>query len=298
MNFWKALLLHAYYYGSGPYRWHYARRAAAEGRLPLVVLFYHRIADDRANRQTTSNATFRRQIEWLRRRCDLVSLEEVQRRIREGNHRPCVSITFDDGYAENCREAIPLLIRERIPCTYFVTLENVRDGKPFAHDLAAGQCFPPNTMAELRAMAAAGIEIGAHTYTHPDLGQIADRGRLEYEVVTAGCELAEALGRRTRYFAFPYGLTRNLNPLALELARTAGYEGVCMARGGYNLPGGNAFNLQRIHGDEETIRVKNWVTLDPRMLRPRARRTRLLGRDGAGLVPARAPGVGPTIETT
>ena len=60
-----------------------------------------------------------------------------------------VAITFDDGYAENCRQAIPLLVRNQIPCTYFVTLENVLEGKPFAHDVAHADRFPPTAYCRL-----------------------------------------------------------------------------------------------------------------------------------------------------
>jgi peptidoglycan/xylan/chitin deacetylase (PgdA/CDA1 family) len=265
MSPWKAILLNAYYYGSSPYRRYLGRQAAAAGHVPVVVLFYHRIADQHPTACTTSNREFRRQIHWLRQYCDLVSLAEVQRRIRcKVNSRPCVSITFDDGYAENCDQAIPLLIEEQIPCTYFVTLQNVRDGQPFPHDGACGHRFSPNNLEQLRAMAAAGIDIGGHTYTHANLGQIHDRKRLEYEIVTARQELAQAIGQRVRYFAFPFGLLQDLNPIAFELARDAGYEAVCSAYGGYNWPSGDAFHLRRIHGDQQSIRIKNWVTLDPR----------------------------------
>jgi hypothetical protein len=50
------------------------------------------------------------------------------------------------------------------------------------------------------------------------------------------------------------------------MARDAGYRGVCSAYGGYNFPGDDAFHLQRIHGDAEMIRLKNWITMDPRKL--------------------------------
>jgi len=217
-----------------------------------------------------SNLTFTRHIRWLRDRFDLVSLEEAQHRVRCGaNHRPCVSITFDDGYAENCQGAIPLLIKERIPATYFVTLKHVLTGEPFEHDLRAGHRFPPNTMEQLRAMAAAGIEIGAHTYSHRDLAKIDDPQRLHREVVGAGEELQEALGRPVRYFAFPFGQHENLHPGVFPMAYEAGYEAICSAYGGFNFPGGDSFHLQRIPVDEEMIRLKNWVTLDPRKLRTR-----------------------------
>ena len=116
-------------------------------------------------------------------------------------------------------------------------------------------------------MAAAGIEIGAHGYTHADLGPIADRRLLRHEVVAAKDELEAALGRPVRYFAFPYGLSDNLNPAAFALAREAGYAGVCSAYGGFNFPGDDPFHLQRIPVNDDMIRLKNWVTLDPRKLR-------------------------------
>lgn len=268
MPIWKRLLANLYYYTSYPVRWWDHRAAILEERVPVIVLYYHRVADDRANDWTVSNRMFARQIRWLQDHFELISLEEAQRRVGRGaNHRPCVSITFDDGYAENCHAAIPLLIKERIPCTYFVTLQNVLDGGPFVHDLAQGNRFPPNTMEELTAMAAAGIEIGAHTYTHADLAQLTDRRELHYEVVTAGEELQRAIGRPVRYFAFPYGQYAHLSREAFEAAYQAGYEAVCSAYGGFNFPGDDPFHLQRIPADEDMIHLKNWTTVDPRKRR-------------------------------
>ncbi len=236
--------------------------------MPAIVLGWHRIADDRANGWTVSNAAFVRQIRWLQKHFQFVSLEEIQRRIRENrNSRPCVGITFDDGYAENCRRAIPLLIEERIPCTYFVTVKNVVNGEPFAHDVAAGGRFAPNTLDQLRAMAAAGVEIGAHGYTHADLGNLADRDALRREIVASKEHLQATLGRTVRYFAFPFGLYANLSPAAFRLAEEAGYAGVCSAYGGFNFPGDDPFHLQRIVVDDVMIRLKNWATQDPRKLR-------------------------------
>jgi peptidoglycan/xylan/chitin deacetylase (PgdA/CDA1 family) len=268
MPLWKQLLLSLYYHATCPVRAWNRRRLASQGRLPAIVLFWHRIADDRANPWTTSNATFARQIRWLQRRFAFVSLEEAQRRIREGcNREPCVSITFDDGYADNCRQAIPGLIKRGIPCTYFVTVQNVLSGEPFPDDLAMGRRFPTNNLDQLRAMAAAGIEIGAHAFTHASLGAITDRRLLQHEVVAAREELQKALGRPVRYFAFPYGLHANLSPAAFTVSEAAGYSGVCSAYGGFNFPGDDPFHLQRIPGDAPTICVKNWVTMDPRKLR-------------------------------
>jgi peptidoglycan/xylan/chitin deacetylase (PgdA/CDA1 family) len=264
---WKSLLLGLYYGGTWPWRrW---QRAVAEraGECPAMVVYYHRVADDAANEWTVSNELFARQIAWLAENFDLVSLEEAQHRLRRGaNFRPCVSITFDDGYADNCRHALPLLVDRRIPCTYFVSNQQVCDGLPFPHDRAAGQRFAPNSIPELRKLAALGIEIGAHTRTHCGLAKISDPARLLDEVVIAGEELQAAVGKPIRYFAFPYGQHANLNADVFHLAYEAGYEGVCSAYGGFNFPGDDAFHLQRFPADYSFLRLKNWATVDPRKL--------------------------------
>ena len=88
---------------------------------PAMVVFYHRVAEDRATPWTMLPEEFKRQIDWLEENYELVSLDETQRRIATRvNRRPSVSITFDDGYAAYYEHALPLLIRRGIPCTYFV----------------------------------------------------------------------------------------------------------------------------------------------------------------------------------
>lgn len=270
MSFCNSTLVDAYYQATRPWRRWYCRRAAARGRLPLVVLFYHRVADDAANPWTISTAGFARHLDWLAEHCELVSLAEVQRRVRrQQSCRPAVSITFDDGYADNCLEAVPMLLRRKIPCTYFVTWGNVLRGEPFPHDVARGTCYMPNSPDELRAMADAGIEIGAHGYTHCDLGALSDPELLRREIEFSGRELEGHIGRPVRYFAFPFGHPSNISPTALQAAWNAGYEAVCSAYGGYNFPGNGAFHLQRVHGDEDLARLRNWITIDPRKLRLR-----------------------------
>ena len=264
---WKRLLLNLYYHASLPSRARRARQYAQQGRAPVIVFFWHRIADDRATPWTLSNELFARQIAWLRKHCRLVSLEEAHRRLQlKYNRKPCVALTFDDGYADNCAHAVPLLIEHGIPLTYFVTLRNIITGEPFAHDLKLGHNLAPNTIEQLRRMAAAGVEIGSHTYTHPDLASIADRRTLRRELIAAKDEVQAAVGRPVRYFAFPFGRYEHLSPAAFETAKEAGYAAVCSAYGGYNFPGDDSFHLQRIPVDELMIRLKNWATIDPRKI--------------------------------
>jgi len=264
----KSPLLDLYYLATLPKRKQAAATRQEERQVPVMTLFYHRIADEHPNDWTLSNEIFQKQINWLQERFDIVSLEEAQLRIgSEANNRPTVSITFDDGYADNCVTALPWLIEQDIPFTYFVTTNNILTGDPFAHDIKSGRPLAPNTANQIQELANAGVEIGAHTRSHADLGQVSDEDELFDEIVGSKRDLEQMLGRPIRYFAFPFGLPENLSTAAFRIAFESGLWGVCSAYGGYNLPGDDSFHLQRIHGDPEWSRFRNWLTVDPRKLK-------------------------------
>jgi peptidoglycan/xylan/chitin deacetylase (PgdA/CDA1 family) len=268
VSVWKQCALAAYYGATLPARRRAAIDRAARHTEPIRILFYHRVADEFPNDWTMSTREFGRQVRWLHEHFELVSLAEAQKRIVAGsNSVPAACITFDDGYADNMQFAVPFLLERNVPFTYFVSTNHVLRGDSFPHDLAAGRTLPVNTVQHLRQLVKAGVEIGAHTRGHVDIGAISSRERLVDEI--AGCkqELQEAIGHEVRYFAFPYGLHANLSAAAFQIAREAGYAGVCSAYGGYNFPGDDAFHLRRIHADPEFIRFKNWLTVDPRKVR-------------------------------
>ncbi len=262
---WRTALAKAYYYATYPERQWYHRRLAAAGRAPISVLVFHRIADDGANSWTTPTRNFVEVIRWLKTRFEMISLTDLQQRLCDGsNTSPSACITFDDGYADNCETAIPLLIAEKIPCTYFVTAEPVLTGKPFAHDLEMGHThLAPNTLDQLRTMKSDGIDIGAHTRTHPDIGRLADPARLYEEIVTSRNDLENSLGDRVAFFAFPFGSPENLTHQAFRLAKRAGFDGVCSAYGGWNYPADDPFHIRRRIVDGPPHRAKSWAVLDP-----------------------------------
>jgi peptidoglycan/xylan/chitin deacetylase (PgdA/CDA1 family) len=211
---------------------------------------------------------FARQIRWLRRRFDLVSLSEAQRRIASGrSDRPTACITFDDGYADNMRFALPFLAQYDIPYTYFVSTDFIDSGRAFPHDVANGQPLVPNTPNQLQRLAAAGVEIGAHTRNHVNLGDCHSHAELVDEIEGSKHDLERIIQRPVHYFAFPFGQKEHLSADAFRVAAEAGFAGVCSAYGGYNFPGDDAFHLRRFHADPEMVRFKNWLTVDPRKLR-------------------------------
>lgn len=248
-----------------PWRRRVVAKMAAAGRAPMSALFYHRVADTHCNDWTIGCKGFQRHVDYCRKNFDLVSLGEIQNRCsEERSYRPAVSFTFDDGYAENCDFAIPLLLKHQIPCTYFVSLQHLLTGQAFDHDLQARCPLRVNTIREVREMADAGIEIGLHSRTHIDFDQVTCRKTLKREITDAKSQLADLIGKPIRYFAFPFGLPNQLTPQAIATVHEAGMLGFCSAYGAYNLVGQDPFHIRRIHGDSDFERLDNWLSFDER----------------------------------
>ncbi len=251
-----------------PLRQSRLRRFAARAASPVSVLFYHRVADADPTDWTISCDQFRRHLDYCQQNLELIDLAEVQRRIRESDScNAAVSITFDDGYHDNCDFALPLLIERGIPCTYFVTTSNIRNQTGFSHDLRAGKSLAVNTVEQIREASDAGIEIGCHTRHHVDFGCVHDPKVVREEIIGAKDELEQMIGKRVRYFAFPFGSPHQLTQMAIETVHEAGFEGFCSAYGGYNLVGRDSFHIRRCHGDPQFSRLVNWLSFDPKKLR-------------------------------
>lgn len=90
---------------------------------PVVVLVYHRVGKLPLDPQmlTVSPDNFRRQMAVLRDSYPVLGAGEDWSSVNE----PSVVVTFDDGYADNVLEALPVLQEYGIPATFFVTTGNI-----------------------------------------------------------------------------------------------------------------------------------------------------------------------------
>ncbi|WP_442505766.1 polysaccharide deacetylase family protein [Novipirellula sp. SH528] len=244
------------------------RLLSHEGISPLCVSFYHRVADTHPNDWTISRREFLRHVDYCQSSFDLIGLDELQNRV-DNNHcsHPTVTFTFDDGYAENCEFALPLLAERNIPCVYFVAIGHVKHQRPFPHDVEAGVDLAPNTLQQLRDISDSGIEIGLHTRNHVDFSKVTDPQVVHHEITTAKDELEQWIGRPVRYFAVPYGLPSQLTSMVIDAVYRCGMLGFCSAFGAYNTVGRDSFHIRRFHGDPCFSRMKNWLSFDPRKLR-------------------------------
>jgi peptidoglycan/xylan/chitin deacetylase (PgdA/CDA1 family) len=124
-----------------------------------------------------------------------------------------VALTFDDGNASDAEAALPALLRHGLHATFFITPARVGGGGYLDWD-------------QVRALAAAGMEIGAHGWDHADLGTLDDDAVMS-QLVRARDAIAGHLERPPDALSLPHGGGgRRLH----ELARQAGYRLVADSR--------------------------------------------------------------------
>lgn len=133
--------------------------------------------------------------------------------------RRALLISFDDAYVDLLETACPILERHGAPGLVFVVTDQI--GGSNIWDTAEGAGELALLDAEgLRAVAARGVEVGAHTATHCNLPTVPS-SRLEAELV-GSADRIQAIGLpRPRAFSYPYG---EWNQRLASAVREAGYE--------------------------------------------------------------------------
>jgi peptidoglycan/xylan/chitin deacetylase (PgdA/CDA1 family) len=96
---------------------------------PVIILVYHRVAELPSDPEllAVTPANFRLQMEFLKRQFRILRFAEDWSS-REG---PAVAITFDDGYADNVLEALPILEEAGVPATFFISTGHLGAGHEF-----------------------------------------------------------------------------------------------------------------------------------------------------------------------
>jgi len=279
------------------------------GASRLSVLAYHRVlpAQDPLLPGEPFAADFEHRMRWVKANFNVLPLGEAVRALRE-DRLPgrALSITFDDGYADNHELALPILRRLGLPATFFVAtgfldggcmfndvvIEAVRRAggadlglgdlglgrHPLGSDeqraraidriLACLKYFEPErrrrvaleiaqrsgsavptalmmTSEQVRALHAAGMEIGAHTVTHPILAEI-PLGHARHEMDASRARLERITGAPVRLFAYPNGSPRrDYFAEHAALARQLGFDAAVSSAWGAAGPGDDLYQIPR-----------------------------------------------------
>jgi peptidoglycan/xylan/chitin deacetylase (PgdA/CDA1 family) len=235
---------------------HYAKSIAGRGLTALglhhrllgdrgVVVAFHRISDAYRDGLTCPVKDFESFCRFFRRHFMVIPLAEMVTRLERGQSlSKTLAITFDDGYRDNYQFAAPVLRSLGLPATFFLVSD-------FLGTTTVGwwdrDCVPPPawmSWEEVLQLRGAGFDIGAHTRTHANLGEVAG-ARAEWEIAGSRRELENRLGP-VSLFAYPYGRRENITESNTNIVRQSGFRCCASCYGGTNPRGGDAFHLRRI----------------------------------------------------
>lgn len=200
----------------------------ALGRRDPFVLCYHGVGEPSVGRDPhglfVGRELFTRHLEVIKARgYQLVTVSDLWGLIHSSSSSVgCVgSISFDDGLAKTAREAVPILHERGIPCTMYIATGLI--GRPHP-DIPSEMIVSRSEVVEL---AAAGIEIGAHSVDHRLLTHLPYEDLLD-QLRRSRATLEDLIGKPVTTMAYPFGA---FNEQTIDAAREAGYELACGCSG-------------------------------------------------------------------
>jgi len=229
--------------------------------VPVPVLMYHEVAarTDTASRLAVPPDAFAAQLAYLQAAgyttVTMSALAAALAGRGELPGRPVV-LTFDDGFADFHETALPLLQRHGFTATVFVTTGWVEDAGPAARPRPARML----TWQQVLEVAAAGVEVGAHSHTHPELDQLR-APQLERELRDSKSRLEDRLGGPVPALAYPFGYS---SARVRQAARDAGYQHACAVGNAIAGAVGDPFARPRL-----TVRRSTSLPTFERMVRGR-----------------------------
>ena len=250
------------------------RLATRRGNRWGRVLHYHNVPD-------SAVASFEIQLRYLTSHYTIVSLEEMVRRVREGPmDGQCVALAFDDGYLDNYANAFPVLRQYGVPATFFVSTGFIDgSGKSDAEAQFSAQRLgvaSSHAMSwdHLKEMLNCGCSVGSHTRKHTRLVGLGEEELME-EVTTSKQQIEDVLGAPCLHLAYPFGTSNDIDDLAVQSIRNAGYEACFSGVRGFNLPFPGRFLFYRDHiaasWSPSVLRLVVEGGLDFRYRKPRSR---------------------------
>ncbi|NLP12764.1 polysaccharide deacetylase family protein [bacterium] len=210
-------------------------------RIP--VLMYHEVAEgerlDTLRHRThadyiLASGTFQDQMRYLQANSyHSLNANELVQAVNTGQFaslppRP-VLITFDDGYAGNCEQALPILSQFGMKACFFVTVD----------EIGAEAMM---TWGQLHELVQAGMQVQSHLVHHVMLSELS-REEAREELLQSRKVLQERLGVPVELLSLPNG---SYHRHYAALAQEAGYCGGFSSKLGYVGANSHPFLLERI----------------------------------------------------
>jgi peptidoglycan/xylan/chitin deacetylase (PgdA/CDA1 family) len=195
----------------------------------VPILAYHSISNEPARwirRFSVAPEMFGRQLELIRdsgaTALTISAFADAIAGKRSLPDRPVV-ITFDDGLSDFRDEALPALLQAGLVATLYVTTGFLNDADRTTYFRPAGPWLDSRALVQLRDQ---GVEIGAHSHTHPQLDTVPPEVARP-EIQSPKDILEQLLQEPVRSFAYPHGFS---NRSVRRLVRESGYESACSCK--------------------------------------------------------------------
>lgn len=198
----------------------------------ITVLNYHKV-DDMPISLSIPPAEFDAQMAYLRDNgYTTISPDDLWASLESDAPLPDkpVLITFDDGYADNYKNAYPILKKYGYRATIFVITDFLSANPNYI------------TWDQAREMQSAGITIASHTMQHKSLTGLTD-DEIRAELNGSKAALEYQLGAENIYFAYPTG-TYSIH--IMKLVQEAGYKGAFTIKYGDVDAASSLFALERV----------------------------------------------------
>jgi len=208
-------------------------------RKQVRALTYHRCGEAAYDPFCVSQRDFEAQMQWLADNGLAVSLADLEefmageRDLTAG----AVLVTVDDGLRSLYTEMLPVLRQFDIPAVAYVT--------PSLIDDEAGRPRSYLTWDELHRLAASGVAIGSHGWTHRSLGEMGPE-EVRDEALRSRETIEQRLGIRVTSFAYPYGTRADFSNLTANVLAEGGYTTAFTSQHGSIVPGCDPIELPRI----------------------------------------------------
>ncbi len=284
-----------------------ASPAGKSGRLSIFI--FHRVLPqlDPLFPDEPDVQRFDQQMGWISSWFNVLPLEQaIERLANKSLPERAAAITFDDGYADNCTIALPILQKHGLSATFFIAtgfidggrmwndtiIESIRYCRKPTIDLAALNfgCHDIATLEQKRSVIQtiiykikylplterlestayiaevaempvinnlmmtsvqiqelrdAGMQIGAHTVSHPILARI-DSKTARDEIAASKETLEYLLNDKIRTFAYPNGKPGiDYQPEHRNLVKELGFSGAVSTTKGVSGSASDIFQLPR-----------------------------------------------------
>lgn len=173
-----------------------------------------------------SQGDFEAKMLWLKQNYNIVSLEDIyEQNDKLEDNSLNVALTFDDGFKEHAAFVAPILNRLCMPATFFIPSGSIGAPSEFgSKNLHRHGTFEFIDKAGVKIIADNPLfRIGGHTMSHADLGPSLTIDRLVSEIQEDKKNIENLIGKKIKFFAYPFGGVKNISANSISMIKSAGY---------------------------------------------------------------------------